>query len=322
MYGDIISFQNLCKAWREFVCDKSRKDDVAVFVGRLSSNIYSLHRDLVEGNYAHGLYESFIVNDPKQRIIHKAIVRDRLLHHAIYRILYPVLDKRFIFDSYSCRDFKGTHKALDRFREFARKVSRNHRQTCWVLKCDIRKCFASIDHEILMKILRRHITDMKTLGLLWKIIDSFSSGRVGKGIPLGNLTSQLLVNVYLNELDQLIKHTLKQKYYIRYADDFVIMHEYRDVLVEILATVDAFLWGELKLTLHSSKVSIETAASGVDFLGWIHFPYCRVLRTSTKDRMFRNLQATRFSDSYDAIYTSYLGLLSHGDTYKLRQLIA
>ncbi len=341
MYEDIISFQNLCKAWREFVVDKNRKDDVAEFTIKLSSNISDLYRDLLYGNYAHGLYESFIINDPKTRIIHKATVRDRLLHHSIYRILYPIFDKRFIFDSYSCRDFKGTHKALNRFRQFARKVSKNHRRTCWVLKCDVRKCFASIDHEVLMRVLRRHTVDDATLGLLWKIISSFSSGKVvgavggaggfGKGLPLGNLTSQLLVNIYLNELDQFIKHELKQRYYIRYADDFLVMHDDRGVLAGLLPKVRDFLQSELRLDLHPDKVSIETVSSGIDFLGWVHFPKYRVLRTTTKKRMFRNLLAKKAvidsegdsekSEKYEATLNSYLGMLSHGNSYKLGQQI-
>lgn len=323
--------------------DKNRKDDVAEFTVKLSSNISDLYRDLLYSNYAHGLYESFIINNPKMRIIHKATVRDRLLHHSIYRILYPIFDRRFIFDSYSCRDFKGTHKALNRFRQFARKVSKNHRRTCWVLKCDVRKCFASIDHEVLMRVLRRHIADEATLELLWKVINSFHSektgsvggvGGLGKGLPLGNLTSQLLVNIYLNELDQFVKHGLKQRYYIRYADDFIIMHEDRDTLTDILPKIRDFLRYELKLELHPNKVSIETVSSGIDFLGWVHFSKYRVLRTTTKKRMFRNLLVKKVvmdgedggdgdekSGKYEATINSYLGMLSHGNGYKLERAI-
>ncbi|MDP3962546.1 MAG: RNA-directed DNA polymerase, partial [bacterium] len=123
-----------------------------------------------------------------------------------------------------------------------------------------------------------------------KVIKSFNSGIIGKGLPLGNLTSQLLVNIYMNEFDQHVKHVIKHKYYIRYADDFIFMHHDRESLLEVLNKVSNFLAKNLKLSLHPNKVFIKTLASGVDFLGWIHFPNHRVLRTSTKRRMIKNLK--------------------------------
>ena len=160
----------------------------------------------------HGGYFAFNISDPKPRNIHKASVRDRLLHHALYRKLYPFFDRKFIADSYSCRERKGTHLALERFNEFARKVSGNNSKTVWVLKCDIRKFFASIDQKLLLDIVERYISDTDIISLLRSIIRSFQT-IPGKGLPLGNLTSQLLVNVYMNEFDQYIKHRLKAIYY-------------------------------------------------------------------------------------------------------------
>lgn len=145
IYHNIISIENLLAAWREFLHGKRSRKDVAQFSVHLTDNILSLHRELADKTYHHGPYKAFRINDPKPRDIHKASVRDRLLHHAIYRILYPYFDTKFIFDSYSCRRGKGTHRALDRFRDYARKVSKNHTQTVWVLKCDIKKFFANID---------------------------------------------------------------------------------------------------------------------------------------------------------------------------------
>jgi retron-type reverse transcriptase len=317
-YNNIISSMNIHEAWHEFVSGKKYKTDVAEFQLRLSENIYRLHNDLKSKTYVHGQYEAFSVNDPKPRSIHKASVRDRLLHHALYRQLYPYWDVKFIDDSYSCRDFKGSHKALDRFRRFVRKVSKNNHRTCWVLKCDVRKFFASIDQATLMEIVKRHITDPDTVWLIQNVASSFHSTGPGKGLPLGNLTSQLLVNVYMNEFDQYVKHGLRQKYYIRYADDFVIMHHDIGVLMEVLPKVHDFLEERLKLTLHPNKVSIETASSGVDFLGWVNFPDHRVLRTATKKRMFRRL---KMADGKPQTVQSYLGLIGHGNSEKLKNRV-
>lgn len=317
-YNHIISLKNIHEAWREFVSGKKYKKDVAEFLLKLSEHTYKLHSDLKNKIYVHGPYEAFAVNDPKPRSIHKASVRDRLLHHALYRQLYPYFDRKFIHDSYSCRDFKGTHRALDRFMQFARKVSRSNKRTCWVLKCDVRKFFASVDHTVLMTILKKHISDLDIISLVGGVVDSFKSTGPGKGLPLGNLTSQLLVNVYMNEFDQYIKHVLKQEFYIRYADDFVIMHHYRNVLLKVLPKIEVFFESILKLRLHPDKVSIETVSSGVDFLGWVHFPKHRVLRTTTKKRMFKRL---RMSEGNPEVVSSYLGLISHGNSMKLKNRI-
>jgi retron-type reverse transcriptase len=313
-YKDIISVENLLAAWREFVKGKRRKSDVQEFQYHLSDHIPRLYTDLADKMYYHGGYEAFNISDPKPRNIHKASVRDRLLHHALYRQLYPFFDRTFIADSYSCRDGKGTHRALDRFRAFAYKVSHNHTRTVWVLKCDIRKFFASIDHEVLFGILERYIADADILWLLRRVVESFSSTRPGVGLPLGNLTSQLLVNIYMNEFDQFVKHKLKVKYYIRYADDFVFLSEDKQLLERLLPQISHFLENKLKLTLHPNKVSITTFASGVDFLGWVHFSDHRVLRGATKRRMRRAL-----GGASDATVQSYLGLLRHGNTFRLQE---
>jgi retron-type reverse transcriptase len=316
MYDDIISPENLLEAWREFVRGKRHRKDVQEFELHLTDNIFSLHRQLTMKTYRHSNYEAFTISDPKPRDIHKASVRDRLVHHALYRILYPFFDKTFIADSYSCRDNKGTHKALKRFQTFTRKVGRNNTKTCFVLKCDIRKFFASVNHEILLDILKKYIADEDILWLLSEIIGSFHSTSEGIGLPLGNLTSQLLVNIYMNEFDQFVKHTLKAKYYIRYADDFVVFSRDKAYLDDILLQMRGFLLWDLKLHMHPGKVSIETLASGMDFLGWVHFPHHRVLRTATKRRMFRNIHS---NGKKEESVQSYLGMLRYGNTFKLRE---
>lgn len=226
-----------------------------------------LHQELTTKTYTHSVYQHFKINDPKPRDIHKASVRDRLLHHALHRVLGPFFIRTFIAESYSCQIGKGTHRATKRFKQSFNIVSQNNTRTVWVLKCDIKKFFANIDHVILLSILDEYIPDKNIMLLLSSIVGSFHSGANGVGLPLGNLTSQLLVNIYMNEFDQFVKHRLKARYYIRYADDFVFMHHDKNVLMDILLKVRSFLSEHLKLSLHPDKVSIKTVASGVDFLG-------------------------------------------------------
>ena len=322
-YKKNFSFANLFSAWLEFKNGKRHKQDVAEFSQNLIHNLSVLREDLFSGRYAHGGYFHFRISDPKPRDIHKASVRDRVVHHAVYRALYPHFDSKFIYDSYSCRINKGTHKAINRLREFCRKVSKNNTKTCWVLKCDIKKFFANIDHEILKNILEKYIKDKNTLWLLSQIIDSFSSQKqiyaiadiCKKGLPLGNLTSQLLVNINMNEFDQFMKRDLKVKYYLRYADDFIILSENKNYLCNLLQYIVVNLKDKLKLELHPDKVYIKTLPSGVDFLGWVHFPKHKVLRTSTKRRMLRSLKHNLKEETVN----SYRGLLVHGDTYKIRK---
>jgi retron-type reverse transcriptase len=301
-------------AWKEFQKGKRQKKDVEIFETQLEDNVFDLQHDLASGRYKHGGYMPFTIADPKPRDIHKASVRDRLVHHAVYRVLYLYIDKKFIYDSYSCRIDKGTHKAIARFKDFARSVSRNNTKTCWVLKCDIRKFFASIDHVVLKNILAKHTADTRVLALLDNIIDSFSTeGKSGVGLPLGNLTSQLLVNIYMNEFDQYVKHVLKEKYYIRYADDFVFLSRDKKHLENLIPILSEYLENTLKLSLHPDKVYKKTFASGVDFLGWVHFPTHRVLRGATKRRMLKKLA----QDPSKETVVSYKGMLSHGNGYKL-----
>lgn len=278
------------------------------------TNIISLHRDLVAKTYRHSAYQAFKISDPKPRDIHKASIRDRLLHHAIHRQLSPFFAKTFISDSNSCQNGKGTHRALRRFKKFSDIVSKNYTQTVWVLKGDIKKFFANIDHDILLEIVAKYIPDQDIVWLISVIIGSFSSTTQGLGLPLGNLTSQLLVNIYMNEFGQFMKHKIKAEHYLRYADDFAVLSRDRAYLERILPDMQNFLTVRLKLTMHPSKISIETLASGVDFLGWVHFPHRRVLRTATKRRMFKKV---RSSEGNEAVINSYRGMLYHGNGWKL-----
>ena len=317
-YNHIISLENLLEAWKEFVRGKTSRKDVQEFERNLMTNIISLHHELVAKTYVHSTYQHFKISDPKPRDIHKANVRDRLLHHALYRKLSPFFVKTFISDSNSCQDRKGTHRALCRFRKFIGIVSKNNIRTVWVLKCDIRKFFTNINHDILFDIVAKYIPDQHILRLMSVIIRSFHSNIAGVGLPLGNLTSQLLANIYMNEFDQFMKHRLKAKYYLRYADDFAVLSTNKTYLETILPVMQDFLGSKLKLSMHPDKIFIQTVYSGVDFLGWVHFPDHRVLRTTTKKRMFRNI---KMKNGKEETVKSYLGLIGHGNSWKLRQKI-
>ncbi len=316
-YEHIISLENLLEAWQEFVKGKRGRKDVQQFELRLMSNVLSLHNDLSTRTYTHSPYEAFNISDPKPRNIHKAKVRDRLLHHAIYRILYPFFDTTFIAGSYSCRKGKGSHKAIGHFQSAAYQVSRNHTRTVWVLKCDVRKFFASIDQTRLIAIIGQRVPDKDIVWLLSQIVHSFYAKESGIGLPLGNLTSQLLVNIYMNEFDQFAKHMLKAKRYMRYADDFVFLSRDRAWLESLVPRIGSFLGDRLKLELHPKKLSIGTLSAGVDFLGWVHFPDHRVLRTSTKRRILKALHGNPKEETL----ASYRGMLRHGNAHKLSMLI-
>ncbi len=307
-FEQIISLENLFGAWQEFKKGKMRKFDVQAFGWNLEEHVFALYDDLRDGNYRHGPYESFYVHDPKRRHIHKPSVRDRLLHHALFRVIEPLFDRRFIFDSWSCRKGKGAHRAVDHFQAFGWQLSRNNTRTVWVLKLDIQKFFQSVDQEILFLILTRIITDPRARELLKIVIKSFP-----QGIPLGNLTSQLFANIYLNELDQFVKHELRMRPYVRYCDDFVLLHHDRCVLEAVLSKIQTFLSHKLHLALHPKKIILTRYHQGVDFLGFVCFPHYRILRTKTKRRLIRRLTSKNTP--------SYSGLLKQVRAYQLKKAL-
>jgi retron-type reverse transcriptase len=305
----VISLGNLFAAWREFQRGKRFKEDVLEFSMDAEEHLISLHRDLTQGTYRHSAYTHFTVADPKPRDIHKASVRDRVLHHAIHRVIEPLFEKRFIYDTYSSRKGKGTHRAMERFESLAWKLCRNRTRTVWVLQCDIRKFFASLEHDILMAALGRTVKDTRLLGLLSDIITSFPAAS-GRGIPLGNLTSQLFANVYLDPLDQYMKRVLRVPVYLRYADDMLLAHTDKELLMEWRSSLERFLSTDRKLDLHPHKTTLRTWHQGIDFLGLVSFPTHRVLRTRTKRRMQKRLSEQNAS--------SYLGVAMHARALLLR----
>jgi len=339
IFEEIISLENLLLAWKEFKRGKRSKKDVQEFEFNLEDNLFQLHRELKGKIYQHSNYTSFYVSDPKPRKIHKAIVRDRVLHHAIFRILYPILDKGFIFDSYSCRLNKGTHRAVARLEKFCRKLSRNNTRNIFAVKCDIKRFFDSVDQEILLNLIRRKVKDEDAVWLVKSVIRSFSlftptpsqsPPRAGgedlcSGLPLGNVTSQLFANIYLNELDQFVKHRLKIKYYLRYCDDFVVLSDNVKYLQELIPRINNFLKFGLKLTFHPNKIIFRKYRQGIDFLGYVVLPHRRVLRTKTKRRMLRKIRIKHLDlqrgiiseKSFNQTLQSYFGVLKHCRSHKI-----
>lgn len=309
-FARVASLENLFSAWREFKRGKNKKADVQEFAFNLEDNIFALRDALVSRTYEHAPYQSFYVQDPKLRHIHKACVRDRVLHQAVFSVLYPIFDRGFTFDSYSCRVGKGTHRGVLRLETFARKLSRNYYKPVYALKCDVRKFFDSIDQAILFALIKKKIRDPDTLRLIEKIIGSFTKD-AGRGLPLGNVTSQLFANIYLNELDRFVKHDLRAQYYLRYCDDFIILGRSPAALRELIPAISDFLRAKLKLSLYGQKVSVRKLSHGVDFLGYIVLPHYRALRASTRLRLLKNISARNIQ--------SYLGILSHCHGYKIEK---
>jgi len=328
IFDDIISFNNLFFAWKEFKEGKNQKIDVQLFKNNLGKNLFEIHNKLKNKTWMPDDYVSFYIRDPKLRNIHKTSVRDRVLNQATFRILYNIFDKSFIFDSYSSRTGKGTHKTVYRLNDFIKKESNNYRLNVFALKCDVQKFFDSVSHDILLKLIKNKVSDKNVLWLINGIIKSFKKYS-DKGIPLGNVTSQLFANIYLNELDQFIKHKLKVKYYIRYCDDFVILSKDEKYLQDLKEKIDYFLQENLKINLHPKKVTIRKVNQGIDFLGYVSFYHYRVLRTKTKKRAFVKIkikknQLDRGSISpysFKQTLNSYLGILKHCKGFKIKKEI-
>jgi retron-type reverse transcriptase len=317
-YDSVTSLEGLFSAWSEFKKGKIGKLDVQQFFLELEVNLIGLFRKIKSGNYKHSNYISFFICDPKLRNINKAEVSDRVLHHSIVKHIEPLFERSYIFDSYSSRDDKGTHRAIKRLKKFSLTITKNKTKTAWALKCDIKKFFDSIDHEIMLLLVREKIKDRKLMEIIEEIIRSYSK-KPGKGIPLGNLTSQLFSNVYLNKFDHFVKRELKVKHYIRYADDFVILDTNRERLEKLVPVLDDFLETRLKLTLHPDKIIIRKIHQGIDFLGAVVFPTYIILRTKTKNRMFRKIKARKKElraglidrKTFSQSLQSYYGMLTH-----------
>ncbi len=298
LYEKLYSIDNLISAFKKARKGKSKKAYVINFESNLERNIAMLQKDLRLKKYNPNKLKKFIIRDPKTRTIHSSIFRDRIVHHAIINLIQPIYEKIFIYDSFASRKSKGTHAAVERFESFVRKTSSNGRKINnpfnnnsiqgYVLKADIKHYFPTIDHDVLINILRKKINDEDLIGLIKTVLYNFETTKKGKGLPLGNYTSQFFANVYLNHLDYFVKHKLKAKYYIRYVDDFVILHKDKKVLFEYLDKITKYL-RFLKLELHPDKSEIHALRNGITFLGYRIFYHYKLLRKRNIKYFMRKL---------------------------------
>lgn len=283
------------------------------FQEHLGENLLAVHRRLKAGTWTTGPYSHFIVAEPKRRLIASLPFADRVVQHAIDAVVGPIWMRRFIHDSYACQPGKGTHLGLARVQHMIRSCTDIHGR-CFALKADIKGYFAHIDHAEVKRQLRRHIACQPTLALLDEIIDS-SDGDVG--IPIGNLTSQLLANIYLHDLDMHAKHELRRRWYGRYMDDFVILGADQAELHQIRRHLAGWLRDKLGLELnHKTQVQpvSDRSSERLDFLGYRVGPTVRRVRKATIRRMNRGIAASRngrLTSSHDAFVASYRGILSH-----------
>lgn len=326
---ELCSPENLFLAYQKARKGKTTKEYVIEFEENLLENLAQLRNELLFHSYRPKPLKTFIIRDPKVRKISKSHFRDRIIHHAVCNIIEPYFERHFIYDSYANRKRKGTLKAIKRFNDFSRKVSRNHTQRAYALKADIKQYFETVDHKTLKTIIQTEIKDKRVLWLISVILSNYESKISNQGMPLGNLTSQFFANVFLNELDQFVKHQLRVKYYVRYVDDFVLFHNSKEVLAEQTAQIDSFLKENLKLKLHPEKSKIIPLYRGVEFLGLKIFPHHKILRRKNLRRFQRKLQAltddyNHHETDYDTIYNFLEGWLAHTkntNTYKLRRKI-
>lgn len=337
LYPQIYDFDNLYRAWRHARRGKRKWSSVAAFEVDLEYNLWNLHDVLAAQSYLPGPYRHFTIYEPKVRRISAAPFRDRVIHHALMQVTWPLFDARMIHDSYACRVGKGTHRALDRCQHFAR----GHR---YVLQCDVVQFFPSIDHQILRAQLAHYIACPQTLWLIDRILtsgqdvlrdhytmvyfpgDHLWAAQRPRGLPIGNLTSQNWGNWYLNALDQFVKHHLKCRAYLRYCDDFLLFADdkanlwaWRSAIVDFLTT--------LRLTLHTDRAQVYPVKNGIPWLGFRVFPTHRRLLRRNIRRFMRRFRAQR--DAYhrgeltleelQISLDAWIAHAAHGNTYQLRR---
>lgn len=313
-YFELFSLNNVFDAWRKFRRGKTGKADVMDFEMHLEDNLFGLYNDLQNFAYKHSSYKHFQVFDNKKRDIYKAEVRDRVIHQIVYDYLLFLFEPEFISDSYASRINKGQYKAVDAFKYFLKLAESDHKP-CFVLKCDVRKYFDSIDQKVLLDLVKEKISCENTLAVIKEIMESFNFSAPGKGVPLGNITSQIFANIYLNKLDEYVKKELKCRFYVRYNDDFVIVYDSKEWLEEIRVKIICFVKDRLLLDIPLEKTSIRKIGWGVDFLGFTILPKAVLLRNKTKNKMFVNMNSNNVH--------SYFGILKHCNSYNLkRKLLA
>ena len=335
LYGEICSLDNILLAWKKARKLKTKRQYVVEFERKLLENLLMLREELENQNYRPLPLKTFILRDPKTRKISKSDFRDRIVHHALCNVMEPIFDKTFIYDSCANRKGKGNLFAIRRFDVFKRKVSENGKLVSYnfddknqikgyCLKADIKHYFQQVNHDILVKAIRRKVNDEKVIWLIERILENHSGKKERTGMPLGNMTSQFFANVYLNELDYFIKHALKAKYYLRYVDDMIILHKSSYLLSEWKYKIGEYLKNKLKLELHPEKSRIIPLSEGIDFVGFRNFYHFRLIRKRNVKKMRVKVLLFAFNElNIKEITESYKGWNAYakwGNSYKIRKI--
>jgi len=336
IYPQVWDFVNLLLASRKARRHKRWKNDAMAFERRLEENLWELHAELSSLSWQPGPGRQFRIRRPKERLITAAPYRDRVVHHAICNVIEPVLDARFIHNSYACRQNKGTHAAHD-------KCQHHLRHCRYGFRGDIHRYFPSIDHTILLKHIERWFVDKELMEIIKRIVtshtesadslqyfpgdDLFTPTERHRGLPIGNLTSQLFANLYLNDLDHFVTRELKCSAYLRYMDDFMLFSDDKDFLQNARMNIEEFLGDQLRLRPHPKKSQVFATKDGAPFLGFHLYPRRRRIlkvnvtefkhRFSQHRREFRTARLTL--DELNSRVRGWIGHAAHGDTYRLRQ---
>jgi hypothetical protein len=320
LWEQVVSPENLWLAWRRAARGKRRRLDVACFFVEIEQEFYDLARELREGRYQPGGYRHFTIHDGKPRNISAAPFRDRVVHHALMQIVEPLLESVFLDNSWACRKRKGTHAAVRQYQRWARRYA-------YALKMDVAAYFASIDQGKLLEKIRHLIDDPDVITLFTKIVHSYEA-RPGKGLPLGNLTSQILGNLYLHDLDCLITRELNHPAYLRYVDDLIVLGDDKVRLWDVCSAVGCHL-AEEGLVLHPRKVSVTPTRCGLDVLGYRVYPRHIRLRPGNGYRARRRLKTKArlvslgllSREAMNASLQSWLGHARQAQTHGLRRAI-
>jgi len=338
IYEQIISHENVVQAYRSARLGKRFRNEVMLYTGNLEENLIEVCEDLADESYVIGKYREFIICEPKRRLVMALPFKDRVVQWAVYSVIHPIMSKGFITHTYACVDGRGAHSAVQQLNYWLRHIGKKPGKW-YYLKLDISKFFYRVDHDVLLNIFRRKFDDPRLLRLLEKIIRSEDKlfglqqwkevdegERIsGRGMPIGNLTSQMFANVYLNELDQHCKRVLQIKHYIRYMDDVIVLARSREQAHEYLRSITKYLNDVLKLDINK-KTAIRPALTGIEFVGYKVYGTHIKLRKPTALRIKRHY--THMSrlyadgridlDKIKRVIASYHGAMRHCDSYNLR----
>ncbi len=339
LYQSITAWENLLLAYQKAARGKRGKATTARFEHQLADKLLALQHDLIARTYQPGHYVHFVIHDPKLRKISAAPFRDRVVHHALCNLIEPLFERSFIFDSYANRIGKGTHRAIDRLQQFARRYR-------YVLRCDVVQFFPSVDHTLLKAELARYIHDDDTLWLCEQILrsgagvladeydlvyfpgdDLFAIDRP-RGLPIGNLTSQFWANCFLNSFDHFVKRELRCPAYLRFVDDFALfsdakaeLWDWKQASLERLA-----MW---RLTIHETEAQVAPTASGIPWLGFVVYPDHRRVKARNVVKFSRRLRA-RWAEyitgqisfaEFDASVQGWINHVRYADTWGLRDYV-